>query len=72
MTTDDPTGTPAGAAQDRGHGAHGDRVEAHPPGGVGLLQDAADRQVRAVDRADVVQAEEAVPDLEAVLALITK
>ena len=47
--------------------AHGDRVEAHPAGGVGLLQDAADRQVRAVDRADVVQAEEAA--LEQVVAL---
>ena len=37
---------------------HADRVEGHPAGGVGLLQGAAGRQVRAVDRADVVQAEE--------------
>ncbi len=38
------------------------RVEAHPAGGVGLLQDAADGQVRAVKRADVIQAKE--PALE--------
>ena len=37
---------------------HADRVEGHPAGGVGLLQGAAGRQVRTVDRADVVQAEE--------------
>ncbi len=35
------------------------RVEGHPPGGVGLLERAPDRQVRAVERADVVQPEEA-------------
>ena len=57
----------AGPVQDDRQGGHGDRVERHPAGGVGLLQRAADRQVRAVDRADVVQAEEAA--LEQVVAL---
>ena len=46
--------------------AHRQRVERHPPGGVGLLEDRARRQVGAVDRADVVQAEEAA--LEQVVA----
>ena len=41
-------------------------VSTHPGGGIGLLQD-ADRQVRAVDWADVIQAEEAT--LEQVVAL---
>ena len=41
--------------------------EAHPAGGVGLLQRAADREVRAVDRADVVQPQEAA--LEKVVAV---
>ena len=50
---------PAAALQDAGDAGHGDRVEGHPAGGVGLLQGAADRQVRAVDRADVVQPHEA-------------
>ena len=45
---------------------HRDRVEGHPAGGVGLLEHAADRQVGAVDRADVVQTEEAA--LEQVVA----
>ena len=57
---------PAAALQDRRDADHGHRVEGHPAGGVGLLQGAADRQVRAVDRADVVQAEEAA--LEQVVA----
>ena len=45
--------------EDRRDAAHGQRVERHPAGGVGLLEPAADRQVRAVDRPDVVEAEEA-------------
>ena len=47
-------GPSAGSIQGYGHGAHRDCVEAHPAGGVGLLKDIAGRQVRAVDRADVV------------------
>ena len=57
---------PAAALQGDGDGGHGDRVEGHPAGGVGLLQDSADRQVRAIDRADVVQPHEAA--LEQVVA----
>ena len=57
----------AGPAQGTGDGGHGQRVGAHPAGGVGLLQGVAGRQVGAVDRADVVQAEEAA--LEQVVAL---
>ena len=45
--------------QDPGHLQQGQRVERHPAGAVGLLETAARWQVRAVDRADVVQAEEA-------------
>ncbi len=52
--------------QHGGDGGHGDRVGAHPAGGVGLLKGAADWQVRAVERADVVKAEEAA--LEDVVA----
>ena len=59
-------GPSAAALQDGGDARHRDRVEGHPAGGVGLLQHAADRQVRAVDRADVVQPEEAA--LEQVVA----
>ena len=47
--------------------AHGDRVERHPAGGVRLLQRVARWQVGAVDRADVVEPEEAA--LEQVVAL---
>ena len=54
------------APEDERDPAHRQRVERHPPGGVGLLEDRARRQVRAVDRADVVQAEEAA--LEQVVA----
>jgi hypothetical protein len=50
---------PPAALQDAGDGGHGNRVEGHPAGGIGLLKDSADRQVRTVDGADVVQAEEA-------------
>ena len=45
--------------QDPRHLQHGEGVEGHPAGAVGLLEAAARRQVRAVDRADVVEAEEA-------------
>ena len=45
--------------QDPGHLQQGERVERHPAGAVGLLEPAARGQVRPVDRADVVQAEEA-------------
>src|ERR1039457_7196125 len=44
-----------GPAQDVGDGGQCDRVETHPAGGVRLLKCAADRQVRAVERAEVVQ-----------------
>ena len=51
---------PLPAAVEHGRdGGHGQGVGGHPAGGVGLLQDAPDRQVGAVDRPDVVQAEEA-------------
>jgi len=56
----------AGPVQGAGDAEHGQRVGAHPAGGVGLLQQVAGRQVGAVDRADVVQAEEAA--LEHVVA----
>ena len=56
----------AGPGQGAGDGEHRQRVGAHPAGGVGLLQGVAGRQVGAVDRADVVQAEEAA--LEDVVA----
>src|SRR5439155_11896301 len=45
--------------QDGSNGAHGEGVSSHPPRGIGLLQDAADRQVRAVERPDVVQSKKA-------------
>ena len=45
--------------EDRGDGRHRERVERHPAGGVGLFEPAADGEVGAVDRADVVEAEEA-------------
>src|SRR5208337_721655 len=44
--------------EDGRDGPHRQRVGAHPARRVGLLQGVARRQVRAVDRADVVQAEE--------------
>ena len=51
-------GTPAGKVEDRGDGGHGERVEGHPAGGVGLLEPATDREMGPVDRADVVQPQE--------------
>ncbi len=49
----------ARAVEDRGDRRHRECVERHPAGGVGLFEPATDRQVGAVDRADVVEAEEA-------------
>ena len=60
-------GPPAAAVQHGGDARHGHRVERHPSGRVGLLEHRARRQVRPVDRADVVQPEEAA--LEQVVAL---
>ena len=45
--------------QDPRHLQQREGVERHPAGAVGLLEAATRREVRAVDRADVVQAEEA-------------
>ena len=60
-------GPVAAAVQDRGDRGHHGRVARHPAGAVGLLEPSGDGQVRAVDRADVVQAHE--PALEQVRAL---
>ena len=49
----------AAAVQDRRDRRHAERVQRHPAGAVGLLERAARGQVRAVDRADVVEPEEA-------------
>ena len=62
------TGPLAAAVQDGRHGGHGQGVRGHPARGVGLLQRAADRKMRAVDRPDVVQPQEAA--LEEVVALL--
>ncbi len=48
-----------GPVQDACGGEHRDGVGAHPAGGVGLLKGVAGGQVGPVDRADVIQAEEA-------------
>ena len=55
-----------GTQQQGGDPGHGQGIGGHPPGGVRLLKRAADRQVRAVDRADVVEPQEAA--LEQVVA----
>ena len=49
----------AEAAQDDADGRHVEAVERHPAGRVGLLEPPRDGQVRAIERADVVQPEEA-------------
>ena len=48
--------------QDPRHLQHRERVERHPAGAVGLHQAAVRREVRPVDGADVVQAEEAAAE----------
>ena len=61
---------PAPVVEDRGDRGHAQRVEAHPAGAVGLLEQPAVRQVRAVERPDVVEAEEAAfEDVRAVAIL---
>ena len=56
-------GTAAAVEEDR-DGRHGQGVRRHPAGRVGLLERAADRQMGAIQRPDVVQPEE--PALEQV------
>jgi hypothetical protein len=58
----------ASLTQDGGDGAHGEGVGGHPPGGIGLLQDAADWHVGAVERSDVVLSEK--PALEEVVSAV--
>ena len=53
-----------GPVEDHRDDPHGQRVGGHPAGGVGLFEHRSGRQVGAVERADVVQAEE--PALEQV------
>ena len=60
----------AAVVEDRRDRRHGQRVEAHPAGAVGLLEHLALRQMRAVDRPDVVEPEEAaLEDVRAVAVL---